>query len=84
MLTQYPSLIFLIDAHHLLQDVNMPQYELVRLLRAGAPAGSVTVVGDPDQAIYTWRGASPANMERAFQSDFGADCVTVHLKDNYR
>eukprot|EP00964_Phaeocystis_antarctica_P056564 scaffold33372_cov69-Phaeocystis_antarctica.AAC.1 len=41
------------------QDTNLQQLEIVRRLR-GEPAGTgVTVVGDDDQAIYSWRGAEP-------------------------
>ncbi len=66
------------------QDTNSSQYELVRLLRGPDPASCSTfVVGDPDQAIYGWRGANPANMEDAFESDF-KDCATVYLNCNYR
>lgn len=63
------------------QDTNAPQYELVRQL-AGSQA-NVFVVGDPDQAIYGWRGANVINMQQSFTSDYpGAQ--TLHLKDNYR
>jgi superfamily I DNA/RNA helicase len=41
-------------------------------------------VGDPDQAIYAWRGANPVNMEHNFARDFSADCETVFLLENYR
>jgi DNA helicase-2/ATP-dependent DNA helicase PcrA len=54
------------------------------MLRAGAPTGSLFVVGDPDQAIYAWRGANPANMQTNFARDFGPGSVTMYLKDNYR
>jgi DNA helicase-2/ATP-dependent DNA helicase PcrA len=66
-----------------LQDINTPQYELIKMLRKGSTTGSVFVVGDPDQAIYAWRGANPVNMEHNFAQDFPG-CVTMHLKDNYR
>ncbi|MGH7911418.1 MAG: ATP-dependent helicase [Candidatus Dormibacteraceae bacterium] len=44
------------------QDTNTAQERLVELL--GAPGGNVTVVGDDDQSIYRFRGASRASMER--------------------
>ncbi len=44
------------------QDTNTAQERLVELL--GAPDGNVTVVGDDDQSIYRFRGASRASMER--------------------
>jgi DNA helicase-2/ATP-dependent DNA helicase PcrA len=44
------------------QDCNASQERLVELL--GAPAANVCVVGDDDQSIYRFRGASRASMER--------------------
>lgn len=44
------------------QDTNTAQERLVELL--GAPDGNVTVVGDDDQSIYRFRGASRASMDR--------------------
>lgn len=63
------------------QDTNAPQYELVRQL-AGDQA-NVFVVGDPDQAIYGWRGANVVNMSKSFGTDYPG-ATTLHLKDNYR
>lgn len=62
------------------QDTNKAQYEMVRTL---TPKGMrLTVVGDPDQAIYSWRGADIANILR-FESDFpGAQLL--RLEQNYR
>ena len=51
------------------QDTNLPQYVLVRQLSEGH--GDVFVVGDPDQAIYGWRGAELDNI-MSFQRDFPA------------
>jgi len=62
------------------QDTNPPQYELVKLL--AAPDGNVCAVGDPDQSIYQWRGASIRHINE-FAHDFpGARLVT--LEQNYR
>ena len=51
------------------QDTNLPQYVLVRQLSEGRD--DVFVVGDPDQAIYGWRGAELQNIMN-FQRDFPA------------
>ncbi len=62
------------------QDTNWAQYELIKLL-AGTDK-NLTVVGDDDQAIYKFRGASLANILQ-FKEDF-PEAVTVTLTDNYR
>ncbi len=62
------------------QDTNFAQYEIVRLL--AAPKNNLFVVGDPDQSIYSWRGARVQNILN-FAKDFpGAKLVT--LEQNYR
>ena len=62
------------------QDINAVQYAVVKLL-AGARR-NVLAVGDDDQAIYGFRGASPSYM-RQFERDF-ADCKQIVLDVNYR
>jgi DNA helicase-2/ATP-dependent DNA helicase PcrA len=62
------------------QDTNWAQYELVKLL-AGEQK-NITVVGDDDQAIYKFRGASLANILQ-FRDDF-PEAKTVALVENYR
>ncbi|MDH4229846.1 MAG: UvrD-helicase domain-containing protein [Nitrospirota bacterium] len=62
------------------QDTNTAQYELLRLLWSGH--GSLCVVGDDDQSIYTWRGAAADTFQR-FAADF-APCKEVVLTQNYR
>lgn len=47
------------------------------------PPGHVFAVGDPDQAIYGWRGADVRNMRHQFAQDF-PDGVVYRLRDNYR
>ncbi len=62
------------------QDVDEQQYRLLRLL---APAdGNLTAIGDPDQAIYKFRGADVGFFLR-FQEDFPGARL-VHLTRNYR
>ena len=51
------------------QDTNLPQYVLVHQL--AEEHNDVFVVGDPDQAIYGWRGAELTNI-MSFQRDFPA------------
>lgn len=62
------------------QDTNRTQYNLIRLL--AGENGNVTVVGDEDQAIYSWRGANIQNI-LDFEKDFPAARV-LRLEDNYR
>ena len=62
------------------QDTNDCQYQMMKLL-AGSRA-AVTVVGDDDQAIYAWRGASTANLHN-LQNDYPTLRV-IKLEQNYR
>jgi ATP-dependent DNA helicase UvrD/PcrA len=62
------------------QDTNRAQYLMVRAL-AGAHR-NITVVGDDDQSIYSWRGADLRNM-LDFQQDF-SEAQLVRLQENYR
>ncbi len=62
------------------QDTNWAQYELVKLLAGDRK--NLTVVGDDDQAIYKFRGASLANILQ-FRDDF-PDAKTIALVENYR
>ncbi|WP_126550402.1 ATP-dependent helicase [Dictyobacter kobayashii] len=69
------------------QDCNLPQYKLIRLLGYGTDSlheglGNVCVVGDDDQMIYTWRGASAENVLR-FERDFPHTRIIL-LEQNYR
>ncbi len=62
------------------QDTNPNQYELVRLLAGGHK--QITIVGDDDQAIYSWRGASIRFLFN-FEQDFPHTHI-VKLQQNYR
>lgn len=62
------------------QDVDATQYELLRLL---VPAdGNLCAIGDPDQSIYSFRGADVSFFLR-FSEDF-TDARVVRLTRNYR
>ena len=67
------------------QDTNHAQYVLVRELIGVAsqgPSGELTVVGDSDQSIYAFRGATIRNIEE-FEKDFPKS-HTILLEQNYR
>ena len=62
------------------QDIDKEQYKLIRQL--STVHDNVYVVGDPDQTIYTWRGAD-VNIIVNFDKDF-KDTKTIILNQNYR
>jgi len=66
------------------QDTNATQYEMLKLLVGGNPASGArfTAVGDDDQSIYGWRGATLDNLKK-LPVDFPALKV-VKLEQNYR
>ncbi|MCF0111754.1 MAG: UvrD-helicase domain-containing protein [Erysipelotrichaceae bacterium] len=74
---QYRFQYILVDEF---QDVDNIQYEIVQQL-AGSH-NEVYVVGDPDQTIYTWRGAN-VEIIMHFDRDF-SPCETIVLNQNYR
>ena len=61
------------------QDVNYAQYVLTELLSQNS---QLTVVGDDDQGIYSFRGASVSNILK-FQEDF-QNTKNIVLNENYR
>jgi ATP-dependent DNA helicase Rep len=62
------------------QDTNDCQYQLIKLLTDMRAA--FTVVGDDDQAIYAWRGASIENLHN-LRNDY-ANLRVIKLEQNYR
>ncbi|MGI6549732.1 MAG: ATP-dependent helicase [Syntrophomonadales bacterium] len=62
------------------QDTNYAQFVWTKLL--AGENGNVFVVGDPDQSIYSWRGAEPYNIERFL--DIYPQAKVIKLEKNYR
>jgi DNA helicase-2/ATP-dependent DNA helicase PcrA len=61
------------------QDTNIAQYKMIKML---AEQANLCVVGDPDQAIYGWRGAEPSIILRF--PDEHPGCTRITLDINYR
>lgn len=68
---------FLVDEY---QDINNTQYEMVKIL--AAPTGNISVVGDDQQTIYSWRGSN-FEIFMNFERDWPNAQVVV-LDQNYR
>lgn len=67
------------------QDTNRIQEEI--LLRMAAPANRICVVGDDDQALYRFRGATVENIlrfEEKFPRNGAGKCIKIELDKNYR
>ncbi len=62
------------------QDTNATQYELLK--RLAGPRAAFTAVGDDDQSIYGWRGATLENLKR-LSTDYPKLRV-IKLEQNYR
>ncbi len=79
LLAQYRQkfLHVLVDEY---QDTNHAQYVLVNLL--ASEHRNLTVVGDPDQSIYSWRGADIQNI-LSFERDY-PDAQVIKLEENFR
>jgi ATP-dependent DNA helicase Rep len=86
LFTQHPDILekwqnkiryLLVDEY---QDTNMSQYKLVKQIVG--KRGALTVVGDDDQSIYSWRGARPENLA-LLKQDYPS-LRLVKLEQNYR
>jgi DNA helicase-2/ATP-dependent DNA helicase PcrA len=64
------------------QDTSLIQYKLMKLLALKDGQSNVCVVGDDDQSIYSWRGASYENLA-LFEQDFPG-VEEIKLEQNYR
>lgn len=62
------------------QDIDEQQYSLIKLLAGND--NSIYVVGDPDQTIYSWRGAD-VNIIMGFEKEYD-EVETIILNQNYR
>ncbi len=62
------------------QDTNQPQYKIAKIL--AQTHRNICATGDPDQSIYSWRGANIENILN-FEKDFD-DAKVVKLEQNYR
>ena len=62
------------------QDTNVVQFELMKLLARGRKR--ITIVGDPDQSIYSFRAAEIENLKR--MQAYYPDTVVINLEENYR
>ncbi len=83
---QYPDILqqyqrrfkhILVDEY---QDTNFAQYTIIKLLVENGQ--NLMVVGDPDQSIYSWRGANIQNILNFSQDYKGAK--VIRLEQNYR
>lgn len=63
------------------QDTNIAQFRLTAILASGS--GNLMAVGDDDQSIYKFRGATIDNILQ-FEKNFGAKTHIIRLEENYR
>jgi DNA helicase-2/ATP-dependent DNA helicase PcrA len=80
LLTLQEKYQYLLADEH--QDANNAQNRLLELLASYHPNPNLFVVGDPDQAIYRFQGASVENF-RSFKKQY-PEALVITLRDNYR
>ncbi|KAJ4313630.1 ATP-dependent DNA helicase srs2 [Neodidymelliopsis sp. IMI 364377] len=82
LLRQQPSCVSTIQAVLIdeYQDTNNIQYELMKLM--AQKTQRITIVGDPDQSIYSFRAAEIKNLLR-MRVDY-PEAAVVNLENNYR
>ncbi|KZM19532.1 DNA helicase [Ascochyta rabiei] len=82
LLRQHPSCVSTIQAVLIdeYQDTNNIQYELMKLL--AQKMQRITIVGDPDQSIYSFRAAEIKNLLR-MRVDY-PEAIVINLENNYR
>jgi DNA helicase-2/ATP-dependent DNA helicase PcrA len=82
LLRLHPSCVSTIQAVLIdeYQDTNNIQYELMKLLAQSARR--ITIVGDPDQSIYSFRSAEIKNLFR--MRDEFPESIVINLENNYR
>jgi DNA helicase-2/ATP-dependent DNA helicase PcrA len=82
LLKQHPSCVSTIQAVLIdeYQDTNNIQYELMKLLAQSTRR--ITIVGDPDQSIYSFRSAEIKNLFR--MRDEFPESIVINLENNYR
>lgn len=66
------------------QDTNDQQWQILTALAGQPGQGRLTVVGDPQQSIYMFRGADPGVFERTWELFDIPDCQRIILDRNYR
>ena len=86
LLESHPEVLSEVQAHYRwisvdeYQDINLAQYRLLRSLTAAG--ANLCVIGDPDQAIYGFRGADYRYFLQ-FEQDY-PDALRLQLSQNYR
>jgi DNA helicase-2/ATP-dependent DNA helicase PcrA len=82
LLKKHPSCVSTIQAVLIdeYQDTNNIQYELMKLLAQSTRR--ITIVGDPDQSIYSFRSAEIKNLFR--MRDEFPESIVINLENNYR